>query len=378
MMDKNIPFIEVIEFSAYLPPKITPNTNGKWTLFGENNEYFNYVQKCYKQSPTNSAIINGYSSYIYGEGLTDSQGNFITKFFKRDDARLTVADYKIYGQCAVQVIWNGAKDPKDKKPVEIKYLPVKKVGLNVDEEGEVNGYWYSFDWSQTKYTPKFYHKYDGEFKGDVEGIETDPNVEILVIKRPTDEDFFATPDYEAGLVFADLESELANASISHVQNGFQGGALVNCNSGIPPTEELKDEYKKKIIGSLTGTGNNNKVIVAFNDNAEQAMTIDRIPVDELNSQYEAFDNRAEKKLLIAHSAPAIIFSGSREGGGLGSNSDEIKEATKSLYRMQIYPMREVILDGLQSIVDNMENKVELQFKDFEELNTIEDETAITT
>lgn len=370
-------FIEVVEMSAYLPPKISPNTNGKWTLFGDNNTYFDYVQNCYKNSPTNSGIINGFAGYIFGEGLTDQNGNFVTKILSRNDQRLLVKDYKLYGQCAVQVIWNNAKDPIDKKPVQMKYVSVRKLGLAIDEEGDTTGYWFSFNWNENKYAPKFFHKFDGRWKGndvyeDGQEIDTDANVEILYIRRPTDEDFFATPDYEAGLVFADVEAELANASISHIQNGFQGGALVNCNGGVPPTEELKNEYKKKIISSLTGTGNSNKIIVSFNDNPEQAMTVDRIPVAELNAQYESFDDRAEKKLLVAHSAPAILFSGSRDGGGLGANSEEMVEATKSLYRMQIFPMREVILDGLQSVMDIIDDKVSLQFKDFEELETIEE------
>lgn len=371
-------WIEVIEMSAYTPPKISPSVMGKWTLFGDNNEYFDYIQDCYKNSPTNSGIINGYASYIYGEGLIDVKtGAEITKLISKNDTRLLTKDYKIYGQCAVQVIWNNAINKVDKKPISIKYLPVKKVGLDIDEDGEINGYWYSFDWTSSKYTPKFYHKFDGVYKGDLEGFdETDANTEILVIRRPTDEDFFATPDYESGLVFAKVEAELANSTISHIQNGFQGGALVNCNGGVPPTEELKQEYKKKIIKSLTGTGNTNKVIVSFNENAEMAMTVDRIQVDELNAQYEAFDARAEKKLLIAHSAPIILFGGSREGGGLGSNSDEMKEATNALYRMQINPSREVILDGLQGIVDYINPEVELGFKDFEELLIEEEDGTV--
>lgn len=371
-MDKNTN-IEVIELSKYETPIVKPSTFNSWTLFGDKNDYFKYINSCYKGSPTNAGIINGYASYLIGEGLYDVNSNsFVTKIISRDDATLLTKDFKTYGQCAIQIIWNNSTLAKDKKPVEIKYIPIRKIGLNVDDEGEVNGYWYCFDWEDHKYKPKFYSKFDGRWKGDLD-IDTDPNVEILMIRRPTDEDFFATPDYEAGLVYANLEAELANSAISHVQNGFQGGALINCNGGVPPTEELKMMYKKKIVDSLTGTNNTNKVIVSFNENSEQAMTIDRIPVDELNSQYESFDERAERKLLIAHSAPSILFSGSREGGGLGSNSEEMIEATKSLFRRHIYPMRETILNSLQYVMDFINPDVELIFKDFEELNIKDDE-----
>lgn len=365
--------IEVLELARFEVPKVNPAHNGKWTLFGDKNEYFNYINKCYLNSPTNAGIINGYVSYLYGDGLINKRnGEYITKIISRPDVRLLMADYKTYGQCAIQIIWNNAYDEIDKRPLEIKYIPVRKVGLNINDEGETDGYWFSFDWNQSKYTPKFYHKFDGRWKGNIEDIDTDPNVEMLVIRRPTDEDFFSTPDYEAGLVYANLEAELANSAISHVLNGFQGGSLINCNGGVPPTEELKQEYKNQILKSLTGTDNTNKVIVAFNENAEQAMTVDRIQVDELNAQYEAFDERAERKLLIAHSAPAILFAGTRDGGGLGSNADELVETTKSLFRRHIYPSREVVLDSLQAVVDYMDGNIVLEFKDFEEL-VIEEE-----
>lgn len=366
--DKKLAF-ETISLSKYEPPKIIPSTINRWTLFGDNNDYFEYIKHCYKNSPTNAGIINGYISYLYGDGLIDTvTDKFITKIITRKDARLILSDFKTYGQCAIQVIWNNAIQEQDKKPLQIKYLPIRKVGLNINEDMEVNGYWYSFNWKETKYAPKFYNKFDGQWNGN-NGLSEDPNVEILVISRPTDDDYFALPDYEAGLVYADLEAELANSTISHVQNGFQGGTLINCNSGIPPTEELRQEYKKRLISQYTGTNNSNKIILSFNENAEQAMTIDKIDISELNNQYESFDERAERKLIIAHSAPPILFSGSRDGGGLGSNSDEIKEATASLYRRHIYPMRETVLDGLQSVVDLIDENITLGFRDFNELET---------
>lgn len=364
-MENNIN-IETIQLSKYEAPDVTINLSQPYILNGDDNSYFKYVKNCYDTSPTNASIINALTNYIVGEGLynvkTDED---IRSIITKSDLRLMTLDYKTYGGFAVQVLWNAVENVIDKKPVKIKYIPIYKIGLNINDEMEVDGYWYSFDWERrTQFTPKFFHKFNGHYKGHNEDIETDPNIEILVIQRPSSNDFFSNPDYQAGLVYAEVENQLSNSTISHIQNGFQGGAIINCNGGVPPTEELKREYKKKIIGELTGSSNTNKLIVSFNENAEQAMTIDRIDVAELNAQYESFDETAERKLIVAHSVPPILFEGTRSGGGFSSNAEEIQNATQSLYRKVINPMREVILDGLQHIVNFIDADIKLEFYDF--------------
>lgn len=363
---KNNVNIETIQLSKYEAPNLTVNLSQPFILNGDNNSYFKYIKSCYENSPTNASIINAITNYIVGEGLYNKNTDEdIRSIITKSDLRLIALDYKTYGGFAVQVLWNAAENIIDKKPVNIKYIPIYKLGLNINDEMEVDGYWYSFDWERrSQFPPKFFHKFDGNYKGHNDDIETDPNIEIIMIQRPSSNDFFSNPDYQAGLVYAEIENELSNSAISHIQNGFQGGAIINCNGGVPPTEELKREYKRKIVGELTGSSNTNKLIVSFNENAEQSMTIDRIDVAELNTQYESFDENAERKLIVAHSVPPILFEGTRSGGGFSSNADEIQTATQSLYRKVINPMREVILDGLQEIVNYIDPSIKLDFYNF--------------
>jgi hypothetical protein len=50
----------------------------------------------------------------------------------------------------------------------------------------------------------------------------------------------------------------------------------------------------------------------------------------------------------------------------------MKEALKTLYRSNINPMREVIIDSLEYLIGFSEPNISLKFKDFEELR-IEEE-----
>lgn len=366
---------ELFQMSKYTKPSIEPSISTKWTLNGNNNEFFSYIKQCYEGSVTNQSIINGIKNYIYAEGLVSENLDFnIYKYISRQDIKLIVLDYKIYGQFALQVIWNSAKKLEDKRPIYFKYIPVYKLGLNIDKNNqETTGYWYCFDWSnQGKYKPQPFQKFDGRYKFD-EKNQIGHDVEIFVVQRTSSDPFFSTPDYLPALQYAELEMELANSSINHIKNGFQVGKVVNVPF-IPETEELRDELKRQIKKETTGTNASNSVIVGFNDNPDSKITVDTIEVDGLNGQYVHFDEVSEKRIIVGHSAPPILFSGSRDGGGLGNNSEEIKTATQMLYRKIINPMREDILDGLTYLFSFVEPQPRLKFKDFEEFDGLEQET----
>jgi hypothetical protein len=50
--------------------------------------------------------------------------------------------------------------------------------------------------------------------------------------------------------------------------------------------------------------------------------VDRISPPELNQQNVFYAEEAERKLVVAHSAPPVLFAGSNNGSGF-SSTDEI-------------------------------------------------------
>lgn len=370
--------VMVIEMRSYNLPKIEPAIGSQWTLNGKANEHYKLYKDCFEHSVTNGAICKSYSKYVYGEGLYDVNGINISKYMNKKDIRQIVTDFKVYGSYAIQIIWNLGKT----KPVLIKRLPIYKMGLNIDKNLEVNGYWYCYDWTKIgTYKPEFYTKFDGTYKFhmDKKGnpLKTGHDVEVLIIGNETDE-WFAYPDYVQGLQYAEVEIELANSTINHIMNGFQGGSLVNFNNGAPEDPAVRDQYRKQVIENLTGSNAKNKIITSFNDGAERAMTVEIFNPANVDQQYVVFEESARQNLIVAHDAPPILFSGNRDGGGLGNNAEELKTATQSLYRKQIYPMRETIIDGLHEVFQYIDPTINLEFKDFEEFNSEESQALKPT
>lgn len=350
------------KFSAFQPIDIKPRQGQDWILNGNNNINFKTYKDAYDDSPTNSAIIDAYVAYTYGEGLIDNttKGN-LKKYLSDEDALMIVNDFKIYGGYAVQVIWN----EREKTPIKIKYIPVYKLGVRYDMESlEVKGYWFSYDWqNKYKYTPKFYPRFTGVYSGNP--------LEILLVRRPTAEPFFPVPDYLSGIPWAKVEGELGNSAINHFKNGLTALTVINYNQGRQATPELAREEAKKVRDMATGSENQGKVIVSFNDSLEEAVAVDQLSPPELNQQNVFYAEEAERKLIVSHSAPPILFSGSNQGNGFSNNADEIAVATKMLYRKKINPMREIICRGLKEVFDLINAEIMPWFKDYEEEKELE-------
>lgn len=354
---------KVEKFSAFQPIDIKPLYGRDWILNGTNNENFKTYKDAYDDSPTNSSIINDYTTYVNGEGLIDIGKNSysLAQYISDEDVLLISQDLNIYGGYAIQIIWN----ENTKTPIKVKYIPIYKLGIKYDQTNlEVTGYWFSYDWkNRSRYAPTLYPIFDGNYK--------DKNVEILVVRQPTAEPFFSIPDYISGISWAKVEGRISNYGINFMDNGVHDVTIVNYNQGRQSTPEaarVEAEKVRKMIGS---TENSGRVIVSFNDSIEESVTLDKIPVAELSQNITFLTEEAERKLQIAHGMPKILFSGDQSGGGFSNNAEEYAMALKILYRKKINPKRQIIANGLNKVFQLINADVNVWFKDFEEENKLD-------
>lgn len=353
---------EVEKFSAFQPIDIKPTLGRDWILNGTNNINYKAYKDAYDDSPTNSSIINDYVTYMNGEGLYDSANGIDLKpFISDEDVLMNCLDQNVYGGYAVQVIWNKST----KKPFKVKYMPIYKLGVKYNQNTlDVDGYWFSYDWnSRFRYVPKLYPKFTGVWKEN--------EVEILVVRNPTPEPFFAVPDYISGIYWAKIEGQVSNYGINFFENGVHDITVVNYNQGRQETPELARIEAEKVRKQIRGTGNSGKIIVSFNDTIEEAVTYDKFPVSELSQNITFLTEEAERKLQIAHGMPKILFSGDQSGGGFSNNAEEYAMALKILYRKKINPKRQVFTNGLKQIFNLINPEIVLWFKDFEEEDTLD-------
>jgi len=170
--------------------------------------------------------------------------------------------------------------------------------------------------------------------------------------------------------------------INDTINNFSGTKVVNFNNGVPTPEKMQ-QIKSDVMQKLTGS-RGEKVIVAFNNNAESKTTVDDIPLNDAPAHYTYLSEECFKKLIVAHRVTSPMLLGIREGNdGLGNNADEIETATLLMDNIVIKTYQDNIIDSMDEILSCNEIALDLYFKtlkplafnDLDELQDVDEEVA---
>jgi len=364
--------LHIVNLASYNRPKISEDKNRDWVDYGEDNDYYSYLIELYTNSTTNNAIINGVSNMIYGKGLDALDSNrkpneyaSMRSIFSDSCLRKISLDLKLLGEGSIQVLY------KYKKVVKGEHFPRQTLRAEkCNEDGEIEAYYYYHDWAKLKRSDK--PKRIAAFGF---GNGTEPEIKIIK-KYVSGYDYYCPVDYQGGLAYAELESEVSDYLINDVQNGFSGTKVVNFNNGVPD-QEKQIQVKNDVMRKLTGA-RGEKVVIAFNNNAESKTTVDDIPLNDAPQHYEYLSNECSNKLIVAHRVTSPLLLGIRtENNGLGSNADEIKTAALLFDNITIKPYQELICDALDDILAVNGISLKLYFKTLQPLAFIETDNAIT-
>jgi hypothetical protein len=329
-----------------------------YILNGKNNSGYDYVIDRYKYSPTNSAILDSYYSYIYGRGLTANytvnQANqmaIIQKLFSKDNVKKIVKDFSLFHEASFEIILGKTGN----EIAEINHLPKNKVvPTEANEYGEIPSYWYSYNWNDLRKYPAI------EIAAFKQG--TKEKKTIFVIKEYTINDFyFARPSYYSGLNYAELEEQISIYCINHIKNGLSAGYIINVNEGITD-DEVKDAFERNVIRKFTGSENANKFILSFNSNKDSATTLEAVQVADAHQQYEFLTEEARKQLLTAHKVVSGAILGIQTATGFSSNADEIETAFNETMLNVIKPLQDTLTDGFEYVLGQNNITLQLYFE----------------
>jgi hypothetical protein len=357
---------EVIKHSKYFPLDVKPTFTKKWLANGNTkgviNSNFKSYQDAYDDSPTNASCIDSKVGYIYGEGIFDNTGNIdISLYLDEENTEKLILDWEKFGGYAMQIIWN---DAKVKAPLKGMHIDINKLLLNIDEKLNVNGYWYSFDYSQQhRYIPVMYPPFTGKFSGNP--------IEILYVRKATSEPFFPVPSWRSALPYCEAEGAMGNRAKNFFENGADNLTVVNVFDPLLQ-EEQKEQKATEIKKKTVGTNNSNNLLISFNSSQEAKTTFDRVEPPQLNENSVFFSEECERKIIVAHKISAILVVAT-SGNSFSSNADEIAMATKMAFQKEIQPNRKKILVGFDKFAKAINPLSKIDFLDIE----IEKETDIT-
>lgn len=354
--------IHIVNLSKYTSPEIVEVKNKDWVNYGSDNNYFGYLINRYMGSTTNNAIINGMSKMIYGKGLdaTDSsrkpdQYAQMRSIISKDCLKSAVMDRKLLGMASLQVTYDKGLVKK------ITHFPMQTLRAEkCNEDGEVEAWYYHPNWDNMK--PSDQPKRIAAF-----GFGNNKGNEIYIVKPYVTGSYYYPPvDYQGALPYALLEEEIADYLINDTINGFSGTKVVNFNNGVPDKEKQM-EVKSDVLNKLTGS-RGEKVIVAFNNNAESKTTVDDIPLNDAPAHYQYLSDESFRKLIVGHRVTSPMLLGVRDGNsGLGNNADEIKTATLLFDNLTIKTYQEEFTDSIEEILALNNISLNLYFKTIQPL-----------
>jgi len=348
--------VRLIQLNQYIRPKLEENKSKNWVLNGKNNGFYQYVIDRYNGSPTNSAIINSYIDLMIGNGLS-AKNEMNTNWIKlktilsNSDLRRLISDFVIFNECAFQVV--KAKNGKDL--AGIYHLPIEKVAPSlVNEDNEIETYWFCKDWSKSNTnTPIDFPAF---------GFDMNEKEHVYKLKPyKAGKEYFADPDYLAGLPYCEMEEEIANYYISHIKNGLSFGYVINIPDGNLLSEEEKDEIERKIKQKLTGSQNAGKFIISFNGK-DAEVTITPLQVNDAHKQWEYLTAESRQQIITSHRVTSPMLFGIKDNTGFGNNADELDTAEAQLYKRIIQPKQKMFLEALDDILNAYNINLDLYFR----------------
>ena len=374
--------LDLVKLSHYNIPHLVEDTKNDWVNFGQDNLYPNYLLDLFLGSAINGALVKSIGAMIYGEGLaaTNADDNTDTKesylrltelLHNSDDDVLKdlAMDLKLFGGCYVNVIWSRDRS----KIAKMLHIPAQYIRSGKMIDGEIRHYYYSADWSKTRkaeYKPRAYPAFNTEDRTQAS--------QILMIRDKNPALFYGfAPDYVAATDWIQMELEIAQFHLSNITSGMTPSMHVGFSNGIP-TEEERRTIERQLNAKFAGSGNAGKILITFNDGKETAPVIEPIQMNDAQSAWEGMSKQAVNQILAGHRVTSPILFGIRsEGGGLGNNADELRDAYSLFNNTVVIPFQNTLLKGLEKIFRVNDINLDLYFKSLKPADFIDLEVTKT-
>lgn len=351
---------DIMLHKVVLPEATTKvNKSGGWLEFGTNNQMPTELIEIVQNASTHNAIVNGVAAMAFGQGLkakNQSEQVIIDSFFgaRQKEIRSYVKDAYLFGNAYLEVLKGSVGNI-----AKTNHLASDKVRAGVDDEMEIDGYWFSHDW--TKKNPTGVNK-PMPLNTFEEGGS---NSVVAYHRQTTGVDIYGLPYYYAGVKYCKLESELAEFHLNNVANGFFGNVVFSFNDGEPDTDEEKFRIEKRIKEKFGGASGQRAFII-FNRDKEHGLEITPISIDNPSEQFQFISEEVDNKVLVAHRVTSPMLFGIRSNGGFGNNADELATSEALFMKHVVNPFRDEIIESIEPLLFAIGVKGGAEFSDNEE------------
>jgi hypothetical protein len=349
-----------VSFHNATLPVIAEIFNSKdWVYYGKDNMYPQWLIKQYDNCAIHKAIVQAKVSQICGDGLVCptvpmATVNLVNPKESIDEVfNKCAVDYVLFGGYALNVVW---KKDRSQGIAEIYHLDFSRVRAKkmIEDEEEVEKYFYSADWSNTKKFPP--EEYD-TFGADNEGSS-----QIIYYKayQPS-QDYYPTPDYSGAMAAIDISIEIQNFHKNNLKNGMRPSLFINFNNGVPGDEEQRI-LTRGLEEQYSGTDNTGGAVISFNESKDSAPTIEAVNANATDNYYQTIYENINRSILSGHRVSSGELFGISTAGKLGS-ANEILEHSEFFRNTVIKPYINDLLPTMNKVMSlKFQEPIKLQVK----------------
>jgi hypothetical protein len=304
----------------------------------------NYLLEQYNNCAIHKAVVTSKVNQICGDGIVSLNNpmasiNLLNGSENINEiARKCALDLVLFGAYALNIIWS-----RDRKTIaEIYHCDVSRLRMGkMNEDDQIEKYYYSPDWLNTKkYPPEEYDAFNQE-KGAASQIYYykcySPNTS-----------YYAVPDYSGGLASIEIDVEIKNFHKNNLRKGMMPSLWVNFVNGIPGEEEQRI-ITRALEEQYSGTDNAGGAIISFNESKEQSPEITQITPGGNSDYYQQIYDDINRSILSAHRVSSAELFGVATPGKLGG-SDEITQHSEYFRKMVIQPYQNELLPTFNKLV----------------------------
>jgi hypothetical protein len=306
-----------IKFADSKIPEFKTSKGKGFVMFGENNDYPNYLLYLYNKSSKHNAIINGKVVYVYGKGLTiegDAKGlellNKVNSYAEtlNDIVYKCIIDVEIFGGAYIKVVYNIGGEI-----AELYHIPFHKIRVGIDGK-----YFFKDNWAD---------RFDRTKPIIID--EFNPNAEvkteqILAYKeyRP-DCDYYPLPGYIGSANYIETDVKISQYHLSAITNGMFPSKLIQFFNG-EPTEEGKGKLERAFKSKFAGSENAGGIMLMFGNDPAKAVRIDDLSATELDKQFTILNETVQQEVFSGHGITTPSLFGVMTAGKLGE-TNQLKE-----------------------------------------------------
>ena len=254
--------LRFLGFAEARQPEYKEKKGIGYMLYGDRNDYPNYLVELFNKSAKHNAIIKSKVHYITGNGWTgsDEAQTFIAKVNRMESlnelTRKVSLDVELFGGYYLELIWSATG-----QLAEVWHCDYTKIRTNKDN----TQFWYKDDWKDNKEDFIVYPAFNPSFP---------TGKQILYVKeyRP-DMGIYSLPGYFGALNYIESDIEISKTVLGNAQTGFSASKLITLPNGEPSDDE-KRNIEKRFTNRFSGSDGKKFILAFVNDSARKPIVED--------------------------------------------------------------------------------------------------------